>query len=100
MTATTMANGLMPSFTQREGLMALGQLASDLCGRRKALGATDGEMATGLGITLDELDALERGATLGHRLSFYSAWLSRLEAAAPTQRKWLFRRAADGERFD
>jgi hypothetical protein len=56
-------------------------------------------MAKGLGIGLDQLLAMENGETPDDRLSFYSAWLSRLEATAPARRQQLFRQAMDGKRF-
>jgi transcriptional regulator with XRE-family HTH domain len=79
--------------------MAAGHHAANLRRRREALGATGRQMAKGLGIGLDQLLAMENGETPDDRLSFYSAWLSRLEATAPARRQQLFRQAMDGKRF-
>jgi len=79
--------------------MALGRHSTDLGGRRHALGATQRLMARGLGIDLEKVIAIERGGAPDDRLSFYAAWLSRLEGAAPARRKQQFERAANGERF-
>jgi len=80
--------------------MPLGRHSADLRGRREALGATDRQMATGLGINLRELLALEDGTAPDDRLSFYAAWLSRLESSAAARRNQQLKRAIDGMRFD
>jgi hypothetical protein len=57
-------------------------------------------MATGLGIDLGELLAMEDGAADDDRLNFYVAWLSRLEATTPGRRQQLLQRANEGARFN
>jgi transcriptional regulator with XRE-family HTH domain len=74
--------------------------SANLRGRREALGATTKQMATGLGIELRELLALEHGTVSGDRLSYYAAWLSRLEASAQGRRSEQIKRAIDGMRFN
>jgi hypothetical protein len=74
--------------------------SANLRGRREALGATTKQMATGLGMELSELLALEDGAASDHRLSYYAAWLSRLEASAQGRRSQQIKRATDGMRFN
>ena len=57
-------------------------------------------MATGLGMELSELLALEIGTVSDYRLSYYAAWLSRLEASAQGRRSQQIKRAVDGMRFN
>jgi transcriptional regulator with XRE-family HTH domain len=80
--------------------MTLGRLGTNLRGRREALGATQREMASGLGISTHQLSVLEESSAQDERWSFYSAWLSRLEAAAQGRRREQFKRASRGLRFD
>ena len=74
--------------------------AANLRSRREALGATTKQMATGLGLELSELLALEDGTASDHRLNYYAAWLSRLESSAQGRRSQQIKRAIDGMRFD
>ena len=74
--------------------------SANLRARREALGATVRQMATGLGIDVTDLLAFEGGAAPDDRLSFYTAWLSRLETSTPGRRIQQFQRAIEGLRFN
>ena len=80
--------------------MPVSRHSSNLRGRREALGASTQQIATGLGIDLREVLALEDGASTDDRLNFYVAWLSRLEATTPGRRQQLLQLAIEGTRFN
>ena len=71
----------------------------DLRGRRMDLGATEDQMAAGLGIRLGAVLAIESGRDRdGHR-GLYAAWLTRLEVLSEAQRMAQLARATAGNRF-
>ena len=80
--------------------MPVARHSGNLRGRREALGLSTLQMATGLGIDLGELLAMEDGAADDDRLNFCAAWLSRLEATTPGRRQLLLQRASEGARFN
>jgi hypothetical protein len=80
--------------------MARQRAPTDFRGRRRDLGATEVQMATGLGIGSSAIQAVESGFDRdGHR-ALYGAWLTRLEALTEGQRMAQLARATAGDRFE
>lgn len=78
--------------------MARQRAPTDFRGRRKDLGATERQMAVGLGIGPGDIQAIESGSDR-HR-ALYSAWLTRLEALSEGGRLAQLARATAGDRFE
>lgn len=71
-----------------------------LSDRRRRLGASRETMASGLGLPVDIVKAIEDGAAPGQLNDRYDAWLGRIEAWPADVRARQFRAAGKGGRFD
>jgi hypothetical protein len=72
---------------------------TDLRGRREDLGVTVKEMATGLGMSIGDIEDIEMGAAAGDRANHYAAWLTRIEAWSPGKRARQLRASKQGQKF-
>lgn len=73
---------------------------TDLGPRRRRAGASRETMAAGLGLTTDEIRALEDGTAPAPRRTEYAQWLDRIEAWPAEQRARQLLAAGGGQRFD
>jgi len=67
--------------------MPVQRRSSDLQGRRKDLGASIAQMATGLGIAIADVRQIEGGNAADEKVAQYSAWLTRMETWSDGKRQ-------------
>lgn len=71
----------------------------DLRSRRMALGASEELIAAGMGLTLVEIRAIERGDATDDQLDSYAALLARIEGWSAEEREVQYLFARMGRRF-
>jgi hypothetical protein len=72
---------------------------ADLRGRRQDLGIGVRDMASGLGVGLGRLLAMEDGTATEEDRTFYRTWLSRIEGWSAGERHLQLLGASAGRRF-
>jgi hypothetical protein len=72
---------------------------ADLRGRRQDLGIGVRDMASGLGVGLGRLLAMEDGTATDEDRTFYRTWLSRIEGWSAGERHLQLLGASAGRRF-
>jgi DNA-binding XRE family transcriptional regulator len=80
--------------------MARQRAPTDFRGRRKDLGATEDQMAKGLGVGREAVRDIESGSDRDSHRALYAAWLTRLEALSEGGRIAQLARATAGDRFE
>jgi hypothetical protein len=74
--------------------------STDLSERRRRVGASRETMAAGIGLTVDDVRAIENGNAPDVLRSQYAAWLARVEGWSTEQRQQHLLAAGSGRRFD
>ena len=73
--------------------------SADLRGRRQDLGIGVRDMASGLGVGLGRLLAMEDGTATEEDRTFYRTWLSRIEGWSAREKHLQLMGASAGRRF-
>jgi hypothetical protein len=72
----------------------------DLSERRRRVGASRETMAAGVGLTVDDVRAIENGTAPSVLRAGYTTWLERVERWPDDRRQKQFFAAGNGLRFD
>jgi DNA-binding XRE family transcriptional regulator len=75
-------------------------LGTDLSERRRRVGASHETMAAGIGLTVDEVRAIENGSAPAALCTEYATWLGRVESWPAQRRKEQLITAGSGQPFD
>jgi hypothetical protein len=73
---------------------------TDISERRRRVGASRETMAAGIGLTVDDVRAVENGSASDALRTQYVTWLSRVENWSAKQRQEQLFAAGTGRRFD
>ncbi len=73
---------------------------TDLSARRRSVGASRETMAAGVGLSIDEVRAIENGSAAPPLRARYSAWLDRLENWPAERRQAQLLAAGAGRPFE
>jgi hypothetical protein len=75
-------------------------LAADLATRRRIAGASRETMAAGLGLSLEEVRAVEDGSAPAALRQRHAAWLDRIEAGCEGERAHQLLSTGRGQHFE
>jgi hypothetical protein len=76
------------------------QQDTDLSERRRRVGASRETMAAGIGLTVDQVRAVENGSAPSVLRAEYATWLDRVESWPAEQRREQLLAAGTGQRFN
>ena len=74
--------------------------SNDLSERRRRVGASRETMAAGIGLSVDDVRAIENGNASEILRTQYAGWLDRVEAWPAARRQQQLHAAGSGRRFD